>query len=135
MRRMYNRRNSGLIMTDYLLSLFIVAVMCPLMVASIALISNRKTDVQSVQDEIAIAQLQRILIISQEYEIQGSELSFVHQNRTMYLRKVNGNLIIQPGTQIILVDVDDVTFNEEDSLITCTYWRDGKEYERVLVPE
>lgn len=132
---MHSRRNSGMIMMDYLLSLFIAAMMCPLMVASISLISYRKTDVQSVQDEIAIAQLQRILIISDEYEIQENELAFMNQNRSMYLRKVNGNLIIQPGTQIILVDIDDVSFTEEGNLITCTYSRKGKEYERVLVPE
>lgn len=132
---MHSGRNSGIIMIDYLLSLFIVAVMCPLMVASIALINNRKQDAQAVQDEIAIAQLQRILIISEGYKIQGNELSFMNQNRAMYLRKVNGNLIIQPGTQIILVNIDDVSFKEEGNLITCTYSRKGKEYERVLVPK
>lgn len=132
---MYTGRNSGVILTDFLISLFVVALMCPLMVSSIALVQNRKADIQSVQDEIAIAQLQRILIISDMYEIHGDELAFVNQERSMYLRKVNGNLIIQPGTQIFLVDVDDVQFSEENKLITLTYSRQGKEYERILVPE
>lgn len=132
---MYTGRNNGVILTDFLISLFVVALMCPLMVSSIALVQNRKADIQSVQDEIAIAQLQRILIISDMYEIHGDELAFVNQERSMYLRKVNGNLIIQPGTQIFLVDVDDVQFSEENKLITLTYSRQGKEYERILVPE
>lgn len=130
-----HRNRHGFIVMDYLLSLFIVALMCPLMVVSISLLLKQKTDIQTVQDEVAIAQLQRILLLSDDYAVSENEITFVNQNRQMYASLVNHNLIIQPGTQMFLIDVDSVSFIEENGLIKCRYARKNKEYERVLVPE
>ena len=99
-------RQSGYVMQDFLLSLLIVVVMVQITTAAIRLLPSFSSVSQSVQDEIAIAQLQKILIISDDFNVEEETLYFTNQGREMKLRKVNGNVIIQPGTQIILADVD-----------------------------
>lgn len=122
----------GYVMQDFLLTLLIVVVMAQILTSAVALAIRSMQYGQDVQDEIALAQLRRILIISDDFRTDGSVLYFVNQGRQMTLRLVNENLIIQPGTQIMLVDVDSVSFLEEGNLIRCIYERKGIFHERII---
>ena len=119
----------GYVMQDFLLTLLIVVVMAQILTSAVALAIRSMQYGQDVQDEIALAQLRRILIISDDFR---TALYFVNQGRQMTLRLVNENLIIQPGTQIMLVDVDSVSFLEEGNLIRCIYERKGIFHERII---
>ena len=119
-------------MQDFLLSLLIVVVMVQITTSAILLLPSFSSVSQSVQDEIAIAQLRRILIISTDFKTTADTLYFTNQGREMKLRVVNDNLIIQPGTQIMLVDVDGVTFMEQGHTIVCHYERNGAQHERII---
>ena len=125
-------RQSGYVMQDFLLSLLIVVVMVQITTAAIRLLPSFSSVSQSVQDEIAFAQLQKILIISDDFNVEEETLYFTNQGREMKLRKVNGNVIIQPGTQIILADVDYVVFKDDGCRIYCIWQRDEKSYERII---
>ena len=125
-------RQSGYVMQDFLLSLLIVVVMVQITTSAIRLLPSFSSVSQSVQDEIAIAQLQKILIISDDFNVEEETLYFTNQGREMKLRKVNGNVIIQPGTQIILADVDYVVLKDDGCRIYCIWQRDEKSYERII---
>ncbi len=128
---MHHRRN-GFILQDFLLTMLVVVVMVQIVTASIAVVIRSMQSSQDVQDEIALAQLRRILIICDDFITTDDTLYFTHQGRQMKLRMVNGNLIIQPGTQIMLVDVDSVSFQDNGNTIACIYERDGKLHERII---
>ena len=105
----------GYVIQDFLLTLLIVVVMAQILTSAVALAIRSMQYGQDVQDEIALAQLRRILIISDDFRTDGSALYFVNQ-----------------GTQIMLVDVDSVSFLEEGNLIRCIYERKGIFHERII---
>ena len=50
----------------------------------------------------------------------------------MRLRLVNQNLIIQPGTQMFLMDIESAMFYLENDSVILRYVRDNHEYEVFL---
>ena len=128
-------RQSGTVLTDFLISLLIVVVMCPVVVSALSVLFSANISFQSVQDEIALAQLRKILLISDHISVSTEEIGFRYQGKDMVLHKVRGKLIIQPGTQIFITDVQNVSFSENGRYISVTYERDNKKNERILVPD
>ena len=59
-------------------------------------------------------------------------ISFQRQHEEMRLRLVNQNLIIQPGTQIFLMDIESAMFYLENDSVILRYVRKNQEYEVFL---
>lgn len=119
-------------MQDFLLCVIIVLTMANIVVSSLSVFLPSMKHREEVQDMIAIAQLQKTLMISDDFTVTEDSLYFTNADREMVLHVVNGNLIIQPGTQFILVDVGEVRFHTEGNLIVCQWERSGNVYERVI---
>lgn len=126
------RCRNGSVLSDFLITMMIVIAMASTVIGSLSLFLGNSTFDQLIQDQIAIAQLRNILIISDNVEPCGDTLFFTNRNRNMTLKVVNGNLIIQPGTHIMLVDVDSASFHVQDGMVTCQYRRGRKTYEAVI---
>ena len=65
-------------------------------------------------------------------DFHNFEDRFEYKNEKYTLQYVNENLIMQPGTQIFLTDVDACTFVQYGRDLYMEYARDGKVYERFL---
>lgn len=115
-----------------LLGLIITITMLPVCVKAFEYASNIKFDYNEINDEIALMQLRETLLIT--YDMQYSEklLAFRYKNKDFTLKLVNNKLLLQPGTQIYLNDIDDLSFINKNNCIYVIYERDNKEYERVL---
>lgn len=87
---------------------------------------------ERVQDLIGITQLTRYINMAGFTECKGSELSLMIDDDLMRVNVVNGNLIIQPGTQFVLANVSKASFNMENGLIYLKYVRGNSEYVMVV---
>lgn len=129
----FRRRNRGIIITEYILSLYIFIIFITLISSSLIYVDkliNHKEDI--INDELSLMQLRRILLISYDIEVNEDSLSFNYQDREFLLNEVNNNLIIQPGTQMVLMDIDDLTFINEEGNIYISYTKEEEKYERLL---
>ncbi len=128
------RRNSrtGAIGADILLALYIAMLLAYIQLSSLTLL-RKYTFRETLQDETALLQLRRILLLSYDVQATQSELDFVYQKRDMRLSKVNDRLIIQPGTQIFLSAVDEAYFETYGDCVYVIYTRNGHRYEKILV--
>ncbi|MGM9941105.1 MAG: hypothetical protein ACI32N_03850 [Bulleidia sp.] len=127
-----HRCRSGSVLSDFLITMMIVISMACAVIGSLSLFLKTNAFDELIQDQIAIAQLRNTLMISDNVEPCSDTLSFTNRNRQMTLKVINGNLIIQPGTQIVLVDVDSASFALRSGMVVCTYERAGKQYEAVI---
>ncbi len=127
------RANRGSALTEILLVMFIASLMMAPVVSAIRLVPRFLTFQEDVQDEIALAQVRRILMLSYKVENNGSTLAYTYQEREFRLSMVNGNLIIQPGTQMILPEISEAYFESEGEVIYVVYTREGKERKAPLV--
>ncbi len=134
MFKKYNRRkhNRGSTLVEFILVLFIALIFISITAQAIKDIDKHIKYKEEISDEISLLQLKRILLLSYEIEINNNSLEYIYQNRKFYISEVNNNLIIQPGTQIILLNVNNVSFIEDDNDIYLLYEKKDKKYERLL---
>lgn len=131
---MYNRRR-GSILAEYILTLMIILMLIPITLISLSVISLGLKKDQVIQDVIADHQIRRILSLSYDAYIENDTLHFNYQNKERTLSLVNGNLILQPGTEIMYVNVDIASFYQENNTIFLFYTRGEKMYEKALLSQ
>lgn len=115
-----------------LLALIITMSVLPLSSMSLRYAADMTYDYNEINDEIALYQLREILMIAYEIEISPGMLSFVYQNNEFRLSLVNRKLILQPGTQIYLNDIDSLYFYENNDAIHLHYQRKNRSFDTVL---
>ena len=125
-------RRRGSLTAEAILALFAAALVLPSAVSLCASLTSMAEFDEQLQDELALQQLQRILMISYDIEAADRELRFTYQGQDRRLLQVNDHVIIQPGTLIIFADTDDAFFKEEDGMFRIVYSRDGITYEKTV---
>ena len=123
---MSNRK--GFALVEVLVAILTVCICIPIIVSVISSLKDRAF----LQDQIALIQLRRYLAVAYEIELLPSSLTFQRQHEEMRLSVVNQNLIVQPGTQIFLMDIETTIFYLEGDSVMLRYVRDNQEYEVFL---
>ena len=118
-----------------LVGLIITAALLPLFLLAFRYVTEIGFDYNQINDEIAISQLREQMLISYDLKFSRNMLAFRYKNDDFRLSEVNGMLLLQPGTQIYLNDVEGLYFEKRNGCIYVVYERDGKEYEQVIVSE
>ena len=127
---MSNRK--GFALVEVLVAVLTVCICIPIMVSVISLMRTSLKDRTSLQDQIALVQLRRYLAVAYDIELLPSSLTFQRQHEEMRLSVVNQNLIVQPGTQMFLMDIEAALFYLEGDSVMLRYIRDNQEYEVFL---
>ena len=127
----FNRFRRGSILAEYIISILIVITFIPLLILCIRINISSLTFQEEAQDEIALAQLKKILNVGSSFEVSSNMIQFDYHDEKYRLYLVNNHLILTPGTQIFLSDIDSINFYLDKSYIYCTYKR--KEYSQTRV--
>ena len=127
---MSNRK--GFALVEVLVAVLTVCICIPIMVSVISLMRTSLKDRTSLQDQIALVQLRQYLAVAYDVELLPSSLTFQRQHEEMRLSVVNQNLIVQPGTQMFLMDIEAALFYLEGDSVMLRYVRDNQEYEVFL---
>ena len=115
-----------------LIGLIITLTMLPICIEAFMFASKIPFDYNEINDEIALQQLREQLLISYDMDISSDRLDFIYKNKNFSLSLVNKKLLLQPGTQMYLNDVDDLYFDTRDGCIYVCYKKGNKQFERVL---
>lgn len=127
---MSNRK--GFALVEVLVAILTVCICIPILVSVISLMRTSLKDRTSLQDQIALVQLRRYLAVAYDIELLPSSLTFQRQHEEMRLSVVNQNLIVQPGTQMFLMDIEAALFYLEEDSVMLRYVRNHQEYEVFL---
>lgn len=115
-----------------LIGLIITITMLPICITAFNYASNLEFDYNEINDEIALMQLRENLLITYDMDVDDKQLTFRYKNKIFTLGLVNNKLLLQPGTQIYLNDIDDLYFETKNDCIYVVYERNNNRYERVL---
>ncbi len=118
-----------------LIGLIVTAALLPLFLLTFRYVTEIGFDYDQINDEIAISQLREQMLICYDLKFSRDVLRFRYKNDDFRLSLVNNMLLLQPGTQIYLNDVDSLYFEKRNGCIYVVYERDGKEYELVIASE
>ena len=125
-------KRKGFALIEVLVAILTVCICIPILVSVISLMHTSLKDRTSLQDQIALVQLRRYLAVAYDVELLPSSLTFQRQQEEMRLSVVNQNLIVQPGTQIFLMDIETAVFYLEGDSVMLRYVRNQQEYEVYL---
>ena len=108
----------------------IVLISIPILVTILTLVNSTNEDYYITQDNIAMMQLRKILLLSYDAYVQDNEVNFTYKGEdwTLYVSSGN-NLILGNGSQVFLHEVEDVSFRQEDNCIFISYTRKNQKYE------
>lgn len=118
-----------------IVGLLIILSLLPLSALSFRYVADISFNYDEVNNEIAICQLRELLLIAYDIEISDSQLNFRYKNADYHLCLVNRKMLLQPGTQIYLNDIDDLHFFSKNDCIYISYEKDNKRYERVIASQ
>ena len=128
--------NKGFIKSRYLIALLITLSILPLTTSMLRLMASVNLDYNLVNNEIALMDLRRILLIAYDLQISDYQLDFIYHNDNYTLRYINDKLILSPGTQIFLNDIKEANFYSKNGYLYLRYvTNDNKEYERNIGTE
>lgn len=135
---MSNRRKGyrrGFIELRSVVAIVVILSILPIVVSVMSIISSYKVDYDFVNDEISLYQLRRILLISYDINNDYDELNFIYHGKDFRLSTINNRLVLQPGYQVFLNNIDYASFDYYDGLLRLTYGRNGNEKETYIYKE
>ena len=125
-------KRRGFVLIEILICILTVCICIPITVQVLSIVRSVLKDKTPLQDQIALVQLRHYLAVAYDIELEPTTISFQRQQEEMRLRLVNQNLIIQPGTQIFLMNIENAMFYLEKDSVILRYVRDNQEYEVFL---
>lgn len=123
-------------MVRNLVALLITLAILPIAISVFSFVGNYEFNYNIVNNEMALTDLRRVMLIAYDIDVKDYEINFVYHNNDYVLRFVNNKLILQPGTQIYLNGILDAYFTKENGSIYVNYIDEyGKEYKRNIGKE
>lgn len=123
---------NGMIMTNFLVTLVTFMLSINVIFSCMNIISKHNFYEENLQDLIGLSQLSRYLILADEIKIENNCIHFKYLDKDMKVDVVNKNLIIQPGTQFVIVNVDYLNFYIENNLLYIEYKRNKNNFKMVI---
>lgn len=115
-----------------IIGLIITITLLPICIQAFIYTSNISFEYNEINDEISLSQLREQLLIAYDMDVSGDSISFIYKNKHFTLSLVNNKLLLQPGTQIYLNNVDNLYFDIKNNCIYVCYERKNKQYERII---
>ncbi|WP_134169222.1 hypothetical protein [Breznakia blatticola] len=119
-------------MLEALFSLLIVSILLSLLLMYLQGLRRMDTSLYDGEDDISISQLRLIYVLSDTCYADGSlYLSYYDKDMQVSLQK--DRLIMQPGYQVFLQDVDDAYFTQREECIYLVYKHKKQEIKERII--
>lgn len=129
------RQEQGFTMIEALLSLLCAALFCmALSQTALVIVKGTRLDYQA-EDILAIKQMQLLLAQSKCFTIHNNELHFSYHQEDFYLTQYKNFLVKRKGFEVILQEVEKVSFQKVKNCYEMNYQRDNQNKRVVLVCE
>ena len=127
-------KKTGFTLIETLIALNVIAISLLLLNSSLTVLNKTDRKMYKSLDEIGINQLRLLLALSKDLKADIDKLTFKYKNEEMKLKQYKDKLILTPGYQVFLGNINSVYF-KTDTCVYLVYIRDGKQNERVLTCE
>lgn len=87
---------------------------------------------QHLQDINGVLQLKQILNLGSNIEISADQIEYDYKENHFTVNLINDRLIIQPGTNILILDISSIEFIEDDLGLVIIYQRKDQIYHRRI---
>lgn len=129
------RSKQGFVLMELILALSIATIMLPIESKALSFFANQDYSAASLQDEISLAQLRRVLNLCYEKKVVNNTLVCNYKQAEVEFRFKNNRLYATAGTWIFLTEIDDLFWSIQNGLVILSYRRANQWKEAVLAYE
>jgi len=122
----------GYTLIECLIALMILCLASSIYLNTMKTLKKLTINTDRIQDINGIHQLSLFLALASDMEVNSDQISYYYKDECFMISLVNDKLIIQPGTNILLLNIDMIEFYQEEDQIILVYKRDNKEMRRVI---
>lgn len=125
-------QTSGYTLLETLIALMISSLIFLSIYQIINMMSYIRLYDQHLQDINGVLQLKQILNLGSNIEISSDQIEYDYNENHFTVNLINDRLIIQPGTNILILDINSVEFIEDDLGLVIIYQREDQTYHRRI---
>lgn len=119
----YTRADRGFILEQFLIALGILCALLPLFLSQLQLMTKLLIRPVDLQDAIALTQLRHLFNIAENIDIENESLSFDYRGEKRMLRISGKNLILTPGTQYVMTNIEEISFETQENMVLLCWKR------------
>lgn len=116
------KTRQGSLLIDCLITLLVLVSLLSL-ISDFLRVQRSKLIFDKLQDEVSLSQLRRSLLLAKDFCLAENNLQFRINNEVKELELVNHKLILRPGVQIFLENIDQISFVNEENKWYLLYWQ------------
>lgn len=125
-------RKTGYTLIECLIALMVLCLASSIYFTAMKKVKNLTINTDRIQDINGIHQLALSLALATDMEFSSDQITYYYKDESFMISLVNEKLMIQPGTNILLLNIDAIEFFQEDEQVILIYRRDDKEMRRVI---
>ncbi|MEG0313838.1 MAG: type II secretion system protein [Erysipelotrichaceae bacterium] len=115
-------KNKGFTTIEVIISLACLSLMIILLIKSLSIIKAIKIDQSLITNELAINEMRLIYAYSNEHDLSDDEYNFKYLDNIMHYYLDENKLVLTPGYQILLTNIDNFEFIKNDNCIYIDYY-------------
>ncbi|NCB33941.1 MAG: hypothetical protein EOM64_08705 [Erysipelotrichia bacterium] len=124
---------NGFVLENLLIVMILTVFLIPIMTFALAVAGSTLKFDETIQDETALFQMRKIMMIGDGYECVAGMIHFVYQGESNEFAFMNRHLILKPGTQIFISDIDAADFSIDHGIIYLQYRRGEQSRQIALI--
>ncbi len=117
-----------------IVGMLVMIMFLPMVISMLRILSTYELMDETIQDEISLYQMRRILILGEDIKVKGGELKY-YLDGDKKIKMNENHFYITPGTQILITQVELGNFERDSGIVYIQYSRGGKKYRRVIINE
>lgn len=126
---MFNRRGS--LQIEALVSLLIYAMITSILV-NILVVLSRKRELNWYYFDIGCMQLQELIAASEIVEVNEDSLILFYNKEEYTIEEHNGRIVKRPGYQIMMNNIEDISFELVDETVMMRGMYQNEEFEVAI---
>lgn len=116
------KTRQGSLLIDCLITLLVLVSLLSL-INDFLRVQRSKLIFDKLQDEVSLSQLRRSMLLAKDFCLSENNLQFRINDEVKELELVNHKLILRPGVQIFLENIDQISFVNEENKWYLLYWQ------------
>ncbi len=116
------KTRQGSLLIDCLITLLVLVSLLSL-ISDFLRVQRSKLIFDKLQDEVSLSQLRRSMLLAKDFCLSENNLQFRINDEVKELELVNHKLILRPGVQIFLENIDQISFVNEENKWYLLYWQ------------
>ncbi|WP_276834049.1 type II secretion system protein [Massilicoli timonensis] len=125
-------KRSAFTMSEMILALLIVSLCALVLAKSMSVLRYGTKASMLLSDEMALWQMRRLLAQAEDITWEKQVLHFLYHDEEGALRIKKDQIVHQIGNEIMMMELDDAYFYEEDGCVWLSWKREKEDYQGML---